>query len=331
MPWVSRSFPAFILLTVLALPSCGGGGGSPTAPGTPAPEPGSTVAVVLFHDDNANGRLDGPEGSRLPDVRVTIAGRTAVSDGAGRAAVAGVPAGTQTLALDNLPPFFQPPVAAPTVMVPASAEVMVPLTLPIGDNNARTYLAYGDSMTLGVGSSDGTGYRRRLESRLRAHFGDATIFDEARDANATERGLRLIDGTLAFIKPAYILIMLGTNDWQEPNCQRDPALCPIVPNLRGMVRRTKDRRTLPVVATLPPINPAVNDERNRWTEAINAEIRAMATQEGGVLVVDVYAAMRRRADLAQLYADGGDVHPNDAGYEVIADAFFEAIAHGRLQ
>jgi lysophospholipase L1-like esterase len=323
-----------VLAALLVLPSCGGGGGgSPTAPSTPLPEPGSTVSVVVFHDDNANGRLDANEGSRIPGVRVTIGARSGTSDGAGRATVSSIPAGTQAVAVDasTLPPFFQVSPSLPPVTVPATGETAVPLTQPIGNNNPRTYLTYGDSISLGVGSTDGTGYRRRLEDRLRAHFGGALILDESRDANATERGERLIDGTLGFHKPAYIVIELGTNDWQDPLCQASTAACPVLPHLRGMVRRTKARNTLPIVCTIPAINPAVNDDRNRWAESINAEIRAMASQEGGVLVADIYAAMRRRADLPQLYADGGDVHPNDAGYEVIAEALFEAIAHGRVE
>lgn len=301
-------------------------------PVVPTPPPGNSVGVIVFHDDNADGVLQATEGSRIPEVRITISGRTAATEPAtGRATVSGVPAGSQSLAIDpaSLPPFFQAPASPPQFTVPTDADVYVPLVLPIGDNQPRTYLTYGDSITLGIGSTDGTGYRSRLQAKLRAHFGDAIFHNEARDANATERGLRLINGTLEFVRPAYIIIMLGTNDWQEAQCQNDVALCPIVPNLRGMVRRTKDHRTLPVIATLPPTNPAINEDRNRWNEAINAQIKTMAAEEGGVLVADVYAAMRARSDLPSLYDN--DVHPNDAGYDVIAEALFQAIAHGRVE
>jgi lysophospholipase L1-like esterase len=288
--------------------------------------------VVVFHDDNSDGTYVLAEGSRVPDVRVQIAGHVAKTAAGGRAMVDGVPAGDQELQIlpDSLPPFFQAGPAA-RVTVPTSDDVYVGLTLPVGNNNLRTYLAYGDSVTLGIGSTDGLGYRGKLQAKLADHFGDAVIVNAGRDANATERGLRLIDGTLEHVRPAYIIIMMGTNDWHESNCQNDPANCPIVPNLRGMVRKTKEHQTLPVVCTIPAINPAVNDGRNAWAESVNAEIRAMAAQEGGVLIADVYAAMKRRNDLSQLYADNHDVHPNDAGYDVIADAIFEAIAHGRLE
>ena len=37
----------------------------------------------------------------------------------------------------------------------------------------------------------------------------------------------------------------------------------------------------------------------------------------------------RPARLLPAYDSGDHVHPNDAGYELIAQTFFEAIAHGR--
>ena len=53
----------------------------------------------------------------------------------------------------------------------------------------------------------------------------------------------------------------------------------------------------------------------------------MAAQEGAFLV-DLYQAFQNQGgDLSRFFED--DVHPNAAGYDVMANAWFEAIAHGR--
>jgi len=46
-----------------------------------------------------------------------------------------------------------------------------------------------------------------------------------------------------------------------------------------------------------------------------------------VLVADLNAEMKSAGNLAALYYD--DVHPNDAGYQLLAQAWFKAITRGR--
>jgi lysophospholipase L1-like esterase len=104
--------------------------------------------------------------------------------------------------------------------------------------------------------------------------------------------------------------------------------CFTVDNLRTVVHRVKAFGALPVLGTIPPVNPSVNADRNLWVAAINDEIRQMAAQEG-VPVADVYGSMQRKSsNLSSLFFDG--VHPNDTGHDAIGEAFFEAVAHGQL-
>jgi lysophospholipase L1-like esterase len=99
-----------------------------------------------------------------------------------------------------------------------------------------------------------------------------------------------------------------------------------VDNLRTVLEDIREFGSLPFIATLPPVNPERNDaSRNQWIETINESIRALA-QEQGAFVVEVYATFSRVADLPSLYID--HIHFNDEGYAMLADAFFEAIAHG---
>jgi lysophospholipase L1-like esterase len=57
--------------------------------------------------------------------------------------------------------------------------------------------------------------------------------------------------------------------------------------------------------------------------AMTDKIKAMARPEGAAMA-DSYAAFTKAGNLPSLFS--GPVHPNDAGYQLIAGAFFIAIA-----
>jgi lysophospholipase L1-like esterase len=314
-------------LLVLGIAGCGGSS-PPSAPTPPPTPPGTSVTLVLFYDENADAAAAPAEAMRVPDVVVGVGGRTARSETpTGRAVVTGVQNGSYTAAVQNdtLPPFYRP--GAPvSVQVPVAdgSQVFVPIVLPIGQNTPNQYMAFGDSITRGEGDAGG-GYPARLQGRLRGHFGVANVRNRGADATNSYEALERLDRNL--FNDAFALILYGTNDWHIAGCQTDPAVCPTVENLRIVIQRVKAAGTLPFIATITPANPAINDDRNRWITAINTGIKAMAAQEGAFLV-DLYQAFQNQGgDLSRLFED--DVHPNAAGYDVMANAWFEAIAHGR--
>jgi len=208
-------------------------------------------------------------------------------------------------------------------LVPLLAGVaLAPLVAADDGPRPHTYLAFGDSITAGDGSSDECGYRCRLESALRARFGQAEVINEGTPAADSRRGLRSITKALDRHRPAVTLILFGTNDWaDEP---REPLST--ANSLRKIVREVKARQSRPYVATIPPVNAGFDANataaRNEWVTRANALIRAMAREEGAILV-DVHAALLAAGPAKTLFADG--VHPNDAGYAVIANSFFEAL------
>jgi lysophospholipase L1-like esterase len=315
-----------LLILFIAVASCGGSG--PSGPGTPPPPAGSSVTLVLFYDEDANTVAEPVEIMRVPDVTVALGARTARSETlTGRAVITGVQNGTYTASIraETLPPFYQP--GAPVnVQVPVTegTQLFVPVVVNIGSNNPGQYLAFGDSITRGDGSATG-GYPARLQARLYSHFGFANVRNRGADATNSYEALERLNRNL--FNDAFALILYGTNDWQIPGCQDMPSTCPTVENLRIVVRRVKSVGTLPFLATLTPANPALNAERNVWISAINTGIKAMGAQEGA-FVVDLYQAFQNQGgDLSRFFAD--DIHPNDAGYDVMANGFFEAIAHGR--
>lgn len=329
------------LVAVLLLPSCGGSPGAPTPVPSPsaAPVATHTIAVTVYYDQNANQALDADEAVRMPRAVVVAGAGAATADASGRASLT-LPAGTHTLTVraDSLPPYYRAGTGA-LVELPRDAEVRIPVTLPIGSNRPNVYMAFGDSITLGEGSSDLLGYRAKLGDRLRAHFGAAAIVNEGISATRSNRGALRIRDSLDRTRPAFALIHYGTNDWNDVECRRDDlSTCFTVESLRTIVRECKATQTLPFLGTIIPVNVLYEPdgrtppERNEWVALMDAGIRRMAAEEG-VVVVDLEKAFLDAAQgnintLARLYDD--HVHPNDAGYQIMVDTFFQAITGGRI-
>jgi lysophospholipase L1-like esterase len=316
-----------VLLTTLSA-ACGGGG--PTSPGGggggPTPVPGSPVNGFLFYDENGNGSLDGSEAVRLPSVGVSIGGQTGTTTTGGRFSLASVPNGAQTAQArtETLPAYFTS--TGVSVTVPATGDVALPARIAIGSRNRpNIYLAFGDSITAGEGSSDGEGYVDELASQLRAFWGKADIPKDGEPGTRSNSGRARLPSELAFQRPAYVLILYGTNDWNEPQC-RSNFPCYTVDMLRDMVQDTRSAGAFPIVGTIPPVNPQYADrqptERNDWVRRMNDLIRQMAAQERAQ-VAEIHGDFMRQPSLPPLFHDF--LHPNDAGYQVIQQAFFRAI------
>jgi lysophospholipase L1-like esterase len=315
------------------LAACHNGGGSPTGPSTPPPVPTYSVTATVFYDENGNGILDPAEAARVPNVTVTIGTGTGTSaPGTGQAVVTGIQEGSFSpqVRTESLPYYYVPPTGAlPAVTVPGATDVRIPLTLPIGSNRTSVYFGYGDSITAGEGSSDGQGYALRLQNLLGPHFARAQVEKFGRPGTNSADGASRIRTWLRTYRAAYVLILYGTNDWQDQTCQnKGPDACFTIASLDSMIADARDFETLPVVATIIPVNPAVAPSgREAWVEDMNARIKALAQQQQ-VLLADLNAEMKAgSSSLSSLFSD--DVHPNDAGYQVLAQGWFKAISRSR--
>jgi acyl-CoA thioesterase-1 len=286
------------------------------------------VTGVVFYDQNANGLLDPNEVVRLPGVTVSIGGKTGQSTTGGRFTVENVPAGSQqaTVSAGSLPAYFTPGTTVPVTAPQTGGEIAVPAMLAIGPGaQPNVYVAFGDSITAGDGSSSGSGYLDSLAVDLRSYWGLATVVNAGRSGTKTDDGEARFTKDVAGHRPAYVLILYGTNDWNTAACRNDFP-CDTIDNLRAMVEQTRAIGAMPIVGTIPPVNPAYVDhqaaDRNDWVIRMNVLVRAMAAQQRAP-VAEVHGALTSQPSLPPLYSDF--LHPNDEGYRIIARAFFDAI------
>ena len=116
-----------------------------------------------------------------------------------------------------------------------------------------------------------------------------------------------------------VLIMEGSNDIETP-MYTDP-IGTAASGLRSMVSDAKSVGMKPLLATIPPMNPA---GRRGHAAGMVTQLNDRIQQVGGaenVPIVDVYAAFN--GNLSLLGDDG--LHPNANGYAVMATAFFDVI------
>jgi acyl-CoA thioesterase-1 len=319
---------ALSILSVVFIFSCSNSGGpSPL----PTPTPGSPVQGLVFYDENANGLLDASETVRLQNATVRIGASSATSVAGGRFVVPDVQPGSQPVQVTGLPPYYTPGagVAASVPQAPGT-DLNVPVTLSLQGNRANLYVAFGDSITAGDGSNDGSGYLTYLETDLRNYLGKATVVNEGisgtRSYGRSNAGQERLGSVLGRRQPAYVLILYGTNDWNIGECRSAPP-CGTIDALRDMAQRVLDYGSHPVLGTIPPVNPGYVDQdaaaRNDWVRFMNDRLKQMAAQLR-VPVADIHAAFVARPNYGTaIMADF--LHPNEQGHVLIAQTWFQAI------
>ncbi len=82
-----------------------------------------------------------------------------------------------------------------------------------------------------------------------------------------------------------------------------------------------------MLATITPVNPLYSTAaRDAFYDQTNVGIKALAREEN-IVLADLNADFKAAGNLSALFAD--DVHPNDAGYQVMAQGWFKAITRAR--
>lgn len=178
---------------------------------------------------------------------------------------------------------------------------------------AANITAFGDSITAGHSSRSG-GYPPKLSSQLNSNGKPSIVVNYGKSGEKTPAGVGRIDSVLAAFPANLILIMEGTNDVRTGISMETTKY-----NLQAMINKSKSAGATPVLSTLTP-----SDQGGSPTlipQAWNPMIKALASSNG-IKLADNYAAVVANWD--NLRADG--IHPNDSGYQVIANTWFATIS-----
>lgn len=211
--------------------------------------------------------------------------------------------------------------------------------------SATRFVAFGDSITYGVtatcarvtpfmtfaetmavlqqAASDPWAYPNVLQDRLRGRYTaqTPTVVNRGVPGEEIADGATRLPGTLTVDLPEVVLLQEGANDVNQGHSPANIAAA-----MRTMVREARSRGMQPYVGTILPQRPLGVGGSCRGfgadgVAAANDQLRSMAASEGAPLV-DLYQAFGGVA--GDLIGPDG-LHPTEAGYQKIADTFFDAI------
>jgi len=194
----------------------------------------------------------------------------------------------------------------------------------VAPQTSTVYVAFGDSVTEGVGDQPGGGgYPARLQSSLVAAGRPATVRNRGVGGETTSEGLARIDQVIAQ-GGNVLLLMEGTND-----IARNVSIETTVFNLNEMARRAESAHMEAVIATIiPRIEGANVDPDNSITQRRVENIRDLAGTSARDLV-DPFEVFITTTDVfARFYSHDPEDHvghPNAAGYDLLARVFFDVL------
>ena len=172
-------------------------------------------------------------------------------------------------------------------LLPRRVDFLVPQSGPI--------VVLGDSLSVGLGAESNHGYIGVLQKRL-----NLEIINKGVSGDTSKMGLERLQKDVLDLKPALVIVALGGNDFM----QKVP-LNETFANLDQIVSRIQAQRT-PVLL--------VGVKSGLFGNEASGHYKQLANQRHTGLVVNAMGNILASPDLKS-----DAIHPNDKGYEVMAD------------
>lgn len=231
------------------------------------------------------------------------------------------------------------PGPGPVILPPTPTPTPTPTPGPPPTLGVTRILAFGDSMTEGVDSPPppstltfaltlsagrSQSYPFKLQALMTARYTAQTI--TVVNAGIAGRNARedrdRFNRALSDARPELVLLLEGANDLNAPRLMGEGDNARIratVDALEDMVRDAGGRGIPVMIGTLPPQRPGGPKSGNAaLVPDFNAALVAMAAKKGAGLV-----DINTQLTLAMIGIDG--LHPTEAGYQKMAEAWLEAI------
>ncbi|HQG32627.1 MAG TPA: arylesterase [Deltaproteobacteria bacterium] len=198
------------------------------------------------------------------------------------------------------------------VVAVAFVAALYLLTFPSGEKvtektpPGENVICLGDSLTSGVGASPGMDYPTQLSWLI-----SVTVINAGVPGDTTEGALKRLDRDVLSKSPRIVLVVLGLNDLAGGVPVEE-----IFSNLEKIVKRIQARGAMVVVGGI---------DVPRFGKGLRGSYKRLCEETGALLIPDIYEGIIGHEDLMS-----DELHPNDKGYQIMAERFYGVI-RGYLQ
>jgi acyl-CoA thioesterase-1 len=191
------------------------------------------------------------------------------------------------------------------LVLPLTACAAAPAAPEPGGDPGRVIVAFGDSLTAGLGVPANQTYPALLGERLKREGYDYRVVNAGVSGDTTAGGVRRVDWALR-LKPAIVILELGVND-----ALRGQKLAGVRANLDQMIARFQaaGARVLVAGMRLPP------NYGDRYAEDFHRLYAQVARARNAALMpffLDGVGAVPR-------LNQGDGIHPTAEGYAIAVD------------
>lgn len=168
---------------------------------------------------------------------------------------------------------------------------------PSGEN----IICFGDSLTYGTGAAEGMGYPSQLSEMISMEIINAGV-----PGDTTATALARLEEDVLSQSPRIVLITLGGNDLKN-KVPKEEAF----DNLRTIITAIQDEGALVIVGGVKiPL----------YGRGFGKAYKELCKELGAVLIPNVFKGIMGNPKLMS-----DPIHPNDAGYTILAQKFCEAL------
>jgi acyl-CoA thioesterase I len=168
---------------------------------------------------------------------------------------------------------------------------------PPGEN----IICLGDSLTAGVGASPGMDYPSQLSGLIGVHVINAGV-----RGDTTGDALKRLDRDVLSKSPRIVLVILGMNDLASALPSEK-----MFSNLEKIIDRIQAKGAMVVVGGI---------DFPTFGRGLTGSYKQLCAQTGALLVPNIYEGIIGHEDLMS-----DTLHPNDKGYQIIAERFYGVI------